>query len=448
MNPDKTCRGSALVAVMIFVAVFSALALGYLSVANANLKSARLYAQSQRALAVAESGLAVARAELPLLDLAEAPAGSSEALQTLADELNERWGATLFLGNAAVVSGNAVVLPPMILNAPSGPVSVQLTIRGIADDRYKVDCVGIYGDARKTVGGEFSIMVDNRLITRYGVASKSPIRMLGNGKVLGANESAEGSILSASQVTMDPIDITGHVEISGDVAITNPEGSVSSKGNVNIGGEIMIGVPEPPFPTIDTQAFEPYAVNIVDATTDTASDIVLENVRVLAGTNPVFSGHCTINGIMYIEAPNVVKFTGSADVTGIIVGEPPQDEGTLHGAIEFTGNLEVASVSQLPDCPEFEAIRDMTGSFLLAPGYEAIFNGSFSSISGAIVASKMAFGGDAAGTVIGSVVNLDDTDLTISGDATIVIDHSEDVELPYGLLFPRRMVFVGGSYTE
>jgi len=52
----------------------------------------------------------------------------------------------------------------------------------------------------------------------------------------------------------------------------------------------------------------------------TSADATFENIRVVAGTNPNFTGHATLKGIVFIEAPNVVTFSGGTTITGIIIG--------------------------------------------------------------------------------------------------------------------------------
>jgi hypothetical protein len=449
MNPHKRRKGSALVVVMIFAAVFTCLALGYLASASAGLESARLMAASARAHAAAESGMMLARKQLPLLTLSTEPCDSQVALETLVSQITEVLSDTEFGSGTTVLRDNTVYLPAVALDFPEGQASFQVRIVPNDTNGYSVTSIGVSDKAAKTLGADFEVVEDKEVISRYGIASRSPIRMMGNAQVLGVNDPKEGSVLSTSYVTLDPIDITGHVLISGDCAISNPDGDVSYKGNTNIDGDILIGVREPPFPEIDTSQFEPYAVNIVDSSTNTSSDCVLENVRILAGTNPVFSARCTIRGVVYIESPNIVMFNGQTDVTGIIVTEQydgPLDVTSNH--IGFTGGSSATSPSALPDTPEFAAIREMTGSFLLAPGFKAYFDGNFSTINGSIVASRMSFGGTASGTIVGTVLNCDDTYFTMSGDAQVRIDHSQIEETPVGMVFPRKMLYAGGTYTE
>ena len=125
--------------------------------------------------------------------------------------------------------------------------------------------------------------------------------------------------------------------------------------------------------------------------------------------------------------------------------------GTLdlnNNYLRFTGNTSTNGVSALPDTDQFRALKELDGSFLLAPGFEVNFTGNFSTINGTIAASKFKFTGNASGTVHGSVLNLDDTDFVMSGNSSLIIDHDGANMNPAGLEFPRTVTYVPGSYSE
>jgi Tfp pilus assembly protein PilX len=448
MRTNRTQKGSVLIVTLVFVAVFGALAVGYLAASNGNLESSRLYAHSRRAHFASEMGLELARRVLPEADVAGTTT-YGETLAALAAALNNQYQATLFQGAAATVQSNCLTVPALSVTLPEGTARTRMMIYATSHDDYYVWSEGTFNECRQTLRLRFRAERDMSLLTTFGVASKSRIRMLGNARIIGLNDPKEGSVLSTTMVTLDPIDITGHVLISGDAAITNPAGTVSYKGNSNIQGDIRIGVREPPFPAVDTSIFEPYATTIVDASTNTSSDCYLENVRIVAGTNPMFSGRCTIRGVVYIESPNEVRFAGGADIIGVIVVEPPTNVTDFaHHNIVFNGNCSAQSVSQLPDLPQFAGLRSLDGSFLLAPGYEVHFLGNFGTIGGSIYASKMDFSGTTATTVRGSVLNCADTDFTVGGTAGITIDHTGISDPPAGMIFPRVMKYAAGSYLE
>lgn len=444
----RAAPGSALIVVMIFTAVFATVIVGYLATANATLQAAKLDLESRKAQVAAESGLAFIRQVLPTIDVTAAST-MQETLEALAEGLNTRYQDTLFGGNAATVSGDDVLLPSVILNFPEGPAQFQLRIIGMGDSEYRVRSVGAFAQCGKAVTLDFQAESDTWFLAAFGVASRSKMSMTGNTSIRGANNTEEGSVLSTTTSTTRAIDMVGNINISGDVSITNPDGEVRMLGNASIGGEVQIGVDEPQFPVITTDAFRPLATNVVGPGTPTNGNRSFENIRILAGTNPTFSGNTTIRGVVYVESPNRVTFTGNLNMTGVIVCEVPEGALDLNNHyLKFTGNTTTDGVSGLPDTAQFTQLKQLDGSFLLAPGYEVTFTGNFSTINGTIAASKFKFTGNASGTIRGSVLNLDDTDFVMTGNSSLIIDHDGANDHPAGLEFPRVMNYVPGTYSE
>jgi Tfp pilus assembly protein PilX len=448
MTRHQAKKGSALIVVMVFCAVFATLAASYLAAANSNLQSARLQSESRRAQGAAESGLAFMRATLPQLDVSAAST-SEETLQALAEGLNNRYQGTLFGDQTAVVQDDSVWLPAMVLNFPEGPAQVQLRIMAIGDNDYTLVSAGQATQCAKQCSISFQAGHDETFLAKFGLASRSRVSMTGNTKILGANDPKEGSVLSTTFTHSRAIDMAGNINISGDVSIVNPDGEIRMTGHAAVDGDIQIGVDNPEFPEIDTSPFEPYATNTVGPGTKTSGNCYFENIRVLAGTNPTFTGNTTIRGVIYIESPNKVRFTGNLNMVGVIVCEDPGDTLDLNNHyMHFTGNSSFGNVSELPGGAQFDGLRDMAGAFLLAPGYETKFTGNFRTVGGTIAASQFKFTGNASGTIKGSVLNLDDTDFVMTGNSRLTIDHDGLEENPIGLTFPRTMIYVPGSYSE
>lgn len=110
--------------------------------------------------------------------------------------------------------------------------------------------------------------------------------------------------------------------------------------------------------------------------------------------------------------------------------------------------MTTAGVENLPAGSQYDGLRDLTGSFLLAPGFSAQFAGNFNTINGCLVASEFKFTGNSGGRIKGGVLNLADSSFQLSGNSPILIDHDTAVENPAGLIPSYRLVCVSGSYTE
>jgi hypothetical protein len=140
----------------------------------------------------------------------------------------------------------------------------------------------------------------------------------------------------------------GNSEIDGDVSVANQDGYAVVSGNSTIGGEsgqaaidnhVHIDTDVPEFPVPDISPFEQYVQDVVDGGTNTNGNITFQNIRIVAGANPTFSGNITINGIIFVESPNIVFFSGNVTIVGIIVAEGDSDFPNSGDAISFTGNL-------------------------------------------------------------------------------------------------------------
>ena len=434
--------------VFLFMAVFGALAVGYLTASNADLRMSQLYLDSRRAHLAAESGLNLIRRTMPEIDVKGA-GDAAEILQAIADGLNEQFQDNLFGGAAATVAGDEVALPAIALSFPEGSSQSRLVVYAISDSEVVVESRGTAGNSAQTIAQSFKATEDTQFLGSFGVATKGRIKMSGRSKIRGANNSQEGSVLTVTYANGYAVKMTGKANISGDLSIANPKGKVKLRGKADIGGDIKIGAAEAEFPEIDVSVFKPYATNEVNRKTKTRGNRYFENILIKAGTNPTFKGNTTIRGVVYIESPNKVRFKGNVKLTGVVVAEQPDGKLKLNkNYISFEGKIKTKDVTALPSDSQFDGLRDMDGAFLLARGYEVKFKGNFGTINGTIAASKMRFSGRAKGTIKGSLINYDDTELKIGGNTRLAINHDGLKTNPPGLVFSKQLVFMGGSYVE
>jgi hypothetical protein len=204
----------------------------------------------------------------------------------------------------------------------------------------------------------------------------------------------------------------------------------------------------PDFPTVNVTPIATLATNVVDATTDTSvPGSVFNNIRIAAGTNPVFASDVIINGAVYVEAPNIIKFAGQTTLNGVVVTE--QSEQPLEKCqITFAGTVTANGVDDLPDIPEFALIKEHTGTFVAAPGFGVTFAGNFSAINGAVAADKLTFTGTAEGTIRGCVIGLEDHPTVIDGNVDIFVDRSGSDENPAGFIESLGVAVLPDTYTE
>ncbi len=275
----------------------------------------------------------------------------------------------------------------------------------------------------------------------YSLATKGPLRIGYGALIIGVNDPSEATILCAGEVN-PVLTIMEGSYIAGDVYLSNPSAQVALSDNVFIGGEslpgavaehVHIGSGPIEFFEIDSTVFAPFATTVVDSTTDVSSG-TFTNIRIAAGTNPTF-GDVTIQGVVYIEAPNRVSFSNNLDITGVIVTEDPGDGASLADhRITFKNNLIIHGVQLLPDTPQFAQLRTMPGTAILAPGFAVEFKNNFESVSGIIAAESMTLDNNLEAILYGSIIVYGDQGLDLKHNAHLTVDRSRYQGTPTGFV--------------
>ena len=103
------------------------------------------------------------------------------------------------------------------------------------------------------------------------------------------------------------------------------------------------------FPVPNPGYFEQYVENTFDPEEDGTDNVTYRNIRIPGGSNPTFSGNVVLEGIVYIETPNVVTFTGNADIRGIVVGDGDIADNSGTNQLIFQGGIGSTSVSDLSE---------------------------------------------------------------------------------------------------
>jgi hypothetical protein len=446
----------ASVLAMLYLVLFSTLAIGFYAATTTLAETSTNYRRIAEAQNAAEAGMQFMRYQLAMMDIpATTPQNQlfSAVFNQLAAGLNNTGnlaggtissdGTTIYVpGNTsqtiALDANNTCFRARVFQNGPQ----LRVIVNGYSSTGLK-----------RSVQLDYNIAQRASAIFDYGVASKSAISMNGNVSITGLTNPAAGSVLSATYSTNTPLTMIGNCSISGDVSLVNPNGNVSISSSSSVAGSsnpatyashIHDGVEMPEFPTIDTSLFAPYATtNLTDSKPKAKS---FSNIRIKANTNPSFAANTTITGVVYIETPNQVSFAGNLTLQGVVVVQNNPTGNTGTNSITFGGNVSMSGVQTLP--ASFGGLRQLTGAAILAPDFAVNFSGNFGSISGSIIASKMSFSGNAGGTVTGSVINLDDTAMTFSGNDTIKIQSQGTNNYPAGVIFGSDYVPLPDTYLE
>lgn len=457
-------KGIALVIVLIFVTIFSALSVSMFSMSSNNVIAVSNVHQANTTRASAESGLEMVRyyAGQVAIDGLTAKEDRFEELSTqLVSLINNASDSTVayyhdYHDDDLHMHVGFDSSPITLNSAEDSSFYARITPNGT--DGFNISVTGTAGSLERTINAGFTYGVRETSVFDYGVATKGPLSMQGNILLDGVNISVESDVYIESMDYNNALEIIGNSSIAGDVSIANPDGTVTLQGGqAGIGGEtgqdainnhVEIGAEQTEFPDPDSSHFEQYVTgDTIDATSDTTTNATYENVRIAAGTNPHFSGDVQLNGIIFIETPNVVTFSGNVDITGIIVGDGDVTDNSATNQINITGNISsqavdtevldengVSTGEYVLSGSQFDGIREETGTFMMVPGFAVSMGGSFGTLNGAIAANGVEFFGNAGGEIGGSIVNYSGEPMVLSGNNDLFFNRSGITEIPAGFV--------------
>ncbi|MFQ6036973.1 MAG: hypothetical protein ACE5NM_14130, partial [Sedimentisphaerales bacterium] len=405
------------------------------------------------AFASAESGLEVMRYWLSHIRIPKTTAPTailSTITAALQNDLTNNG-----ISNITVNYDGSKINVPSVTLATAQNCSFTVEMRQIDDDTIQLDVTGINRQINRTIRVDFNIEPYEHPIFNYGLATKGPLNFPGNPTITAANSAWEADMYIESSGSAIGVSVGGNTNFDGDVNIGNPDASVTFGGDVQIAGDygqeaidnhVSIGVDSPEFPEPDVSHFLQYATgDIIDSSTDLSKGITLVNATIKAGTNPVFGGSVTVQGILLIESPNKVTFSRNVTLQGIIIADGDihnPDPGT--NRIDFCGNFDTGPY---PNDPQFDAIRHEIGSSVIGPGFATTFGGNFSTLEGVMAVSGVHFYGNASALIKGTIINYSDNATIVEGNVTMNFDRAGTTKIPAGFDTTRVLRYEPLSYT-
>ncbi len=458
-------RGVTTVLAMMYIVLFALLAVGFYASTNTGMLVSQNEQRRYKSLGAAESGMDFMRYQLFQTSI---PPTTPEAsvLTEIYNDLAVQMNGTANLGAKSVgIDAGATVI-----NVPSGQNEyIKLASDGSkfravitrSGRRITVKVIGAYADTTTGTADRAAVQLTYDTVERptdffgNGMASKSTVVIDTRIPILGTPAS-HANILSISNAN-PPVTVgsaTGVSSIAGDITVLqglNPTVTAgSSVGGATIPADIQANhvhhlapadVPE--FPTPSTLGFKKYATNLY-----TAGHGSYENILIPPNTNPNFNAGTVLNGIIYIQQPNSVKFNGSVNITGVIVTEDVGVGNLVTNVLNFQGNGGIKKgVDSLPNLPQFAGIKaELAGSFIVAPGFDVNFTGNFGSIAGHILGDRVTMQGSSDATISGSIVSLKNTlKITTSGIINFKLDPNQGHG---GMRFSDRYTPLPASYDE
>jgi hypothetical protein len=440
---------------LLFLALLCTLSIVLFAQTNKELRKSENLRDAADARLAAESGMQLMLYHLQQIDL---PGDTTDTtlLANVYEVLAQRLNGTGNLAGATIQNNSEALFVPDIAMDDGG--SFCAWIDSVAESRCRVKVVGSAHGLSRCLAMELRLAPKLSGVFEYGLASQGQIQIGGSTSIVGVNDPSEASVFSATTSYPDAIHVTGDaVEISGDLFLVGSSDYAVLTGSPSIGGtsdpdliqeHVHCGIRPPGFPEPDVAPLAALATNVVDASTDTSgSGQVFDNIRIAAGTDPVFGGDAVVNGVVYVEAPNIVKFAGNAILNAIIVTED-SDQPLSACQITFAGTVEANGVEALPETPEFSAVREQTGTFIVAPGFGVNFQGAANVIQGSIAADQIAFSGNSGGTIKGTLIGLADLPMSLEGHVSILVDKSGLDDDPAGFVKRMGLYPAPDSYQE
>jgi hypothetical protein len=396
--------GYAAMMSMLFLVLFSSLAVGFYAQTNSSTQMAENDRRIALAQSASESGMDMMRYQLAHIVI---PAGTpaNQVIGVLATQLGANMNGTRNLGTDVVGLSNNVIYVPAdhahsIKLDAAGQQSFQIVITAWGSDivvrstgAFKTTSSGSFGSGlRRCITMDFTAKNIPSTSFDYGVASKGQI-VVSKGTV-GASAGADGGVASLMSNLAIPSAITVMTTVTGDLNLlagatatvalgasvggtTNPVAIVSQHEHT---------VDAPDFPVVDTSVYTGYAVNAY-----VPGAPVQQNIVIQPGTNPQFSAGDEVDGVMYVRSPNTVTFRGNFKLKGFIVFESAGDSTV--NRLDFRGSV---TTSPLPPDSQFDSMRSVSGVAILASTAAVTMSGSAdSSIRGNIMVGSLNYSGSA-----------------------------------------------------
>jgi hypothetical protein len=462
-------RGVASLLAMLYLVVFAALALGFYAQTNMSVQTSNNERRMKEALMAAETGLQFIRYQLSRLTL-NPLLSDSQVFEEVQMQLAGKLDGTPNLDGGTVgiidYSNNTFEIPAQankyIKVNSAGPwfrVRLQQQGRDIV-----VTTIGKSGNTLATSsGGRAGIEVrfrtkewPNKVFT-YGMASPNTVTFnVAKQAITGNQASILSTYTAGSPVTIGNISSLATLPtlLAGNISLMpgapNPTyvgtyysvNGLTTPAAINAGINRMTEAPEWPIP--DVSIYTKYAT-----TKYTGGSGVFDNIYLDAATTPTvtFDQNSTIRGVLYVKKGVKLSFSGAVNLQCVIVGEPAGTIATPN-LITFSGiGVAKQPLSSLPNLPQFEGLRDLTGTFIIAPRWEVQFAGNFVSAAGSIMADKITFNGNSPATITGTLVNLGNYPLTITGSSSLTLSAPAEEKHP-GVRFTERFAPVKASYKE
>lgn len=433
MTRQKLTRRTGVVSVLavILLAVFSGISVAMVAMTNSSVQQSANHARIQSARFQADSGLGIC-----MRNIAQARISPNSSQQQMLDELAAQV-ASIFqplIGSQSVMyDGQTITIPQATLGGDGRYFTA--TIQMPDADKIRIRVTGHEGAVSRRVTMDCHLKAVRSRIFDFGLACNSRISI--KGEILDAAELLGADILSATYSDDHAVMLGSKTVIEGEIHISNPNGYATWGNHVTVAGtthniadHIHPGIGPVHFPRPDISEWEQMNLNVLPQ--QYPQGTTFENIRIPANTKTTFAAHTTINGVLFIEAPNDIHFAGNCTINGVVITQDAKDTGSS-SSLKFSGNVHTNGVD---------------GTFLLAPGFDVTMSGNASGINGCMAAESFKLSGNAGGTIIGTMINYGDDLFEMTGNSKLTIRRTPKGHLPKGFYHAAMFVPDIDTYSE
>ena len=187
-------KGVALIVAMIFVVIFSGLAVSMAAISGLNLQISDNQQRASTALTAGLSGLEILRYHLSNVVVSGmiAPADRLPAVVTSANNNLQTAGITNITFNYNAAS-DTITIPAVILDSQTNKTFSAIIFQ-LDDENIRIYITGNGKNFTKTIRVDFEYRPIGHSVFDYGMATKGPLHMTGNVDIEGLNHDVEASI--------------------------------------------------------------------------------------------------------------------------------------------------------------------------------------------------------------------------------------------------------------
>ena len=372
----------------------------------------------------------------------------------LGDQLADNLDGTPNLGTKILTfTDDTIFVPDITLGNNRGfSATVRLISVASTDDTVRLSVIGKAKSGSDTITRRMTI--DYKLTTgvpgpmglKYGICSEGPINLGNNSRFIGINDSGETMLYS------------NYVDTNSNTFTIGNNGTVPGGVWYRPGAQVSVpsGVQKNVIDTvIEMPRYDPTlyknpeytGVTLTEMSDKNPTNAKYTNIIIKAGTNPTFGNDVTLEGIIYVEAPNNITFANNCNFRGIMVGDEAEPGQEKDCSIYFNNNMTVNRADTLPNEPQFKEIRELPNISILMPSFTMEFKNNMESFTGLIALYEIKAKNNSDVTVDGGILIYGPNGFKVDNNMTLRVSLTKVTPLGFEGYTPKGSVGLMPDYN-